>query len=455
MSTVTNLQKATKINLLDFSSVQMKTFHLSWLAFFLCFFGWFSHAPLMNSTIGPDLDLSKAQKITAFIASVGVTIFARLFIGNLCDKIGPRKSYIYLLIFGAVAVSASSFAHNWETYLISRMAIGVIGASFVITQYHTSVMFAPNVVGIANATTAGWGNLGGGVTQAIMPLLASAMLAFGLAESELSKWRPAMFIPAVIMLFVAYLYWRHTTDNPKGNYEDMPEERPQAKKGESGLFLTAVKDKRVWILFAIYAGCFGMELFVNGRAATYYQTKFQLDETTAGIIASLFGLMNLFARSTGGWLGDRFSQTGGLQGRVKWLVIVMVIEGAALILFSQMNVLGIAVATMILFSLFVQMAEGATFSVVPFINKKSLGAVSGIVGAGGNVGAVCYAQFLLRSGAPLQDCFLYFGIIVSAIGLLGLGIKFSEADEQAAVEEQEKLEAMAIELKNDSKMQVA
>lgn len=452
MSTVTSLQKATRINLLDFKSVQMRTFHLSWIAFFLCFFGWFAHAPLMNSTIGPDLDLSKTQKITAFIASVGVTIFARLLIGNFCDKIGPRKSYVYLLLFGAVVVAASSFANSWETYLLSRMAIGVIGASFVITQYHTSVMFAPNVVGIANATTAGWGNLGGGVTQAVMPLIASGMLAFGFAESELSKWRPAMFVPALIMLVVAYLYWKYTTDNPKGNYEDMPAERPQVKKGESSLFMSAVKDKRVWILFAMYAGCFGMELFVNGRAATYYQNKFELNETSAGIIASLFGLMNLFARSTGGWLGDKFSKTGGLSGRVKWLVVVMVIEGVALVLFSQMNTLGLAIMTMIIFSLFVQMAEGATYSVVPFINKKALGAVAGIVGAGGNVGAVCYAQFLLRSGSPLEDCFLYFGFIVSAIGLLGLGIRFTKEDEQAAVEEQEKLEAMERKLKMTQKL---
>lgn len=451
---IASKEKATSINLFDFSSIQMRSFHLSWMAFFLCFFGWFAHAPLMNSTIGPDLDLTQSQKIIAFIASVGVTIFARLGVGNLCDKIGPRKSYVYLLVFGAFVVSASSFVTTWEMYLVSRMAIGVIGASFVITQYHTSVMFAPNVVGIANATSAGWGNLGGGVTQAVMPLIASGMLALGFAESELSKWRPAMFVPAVLMLFVAFLYWRYTQDCPKGNYEDLPEERPQAAKGEQSLFMSAASDKRVWILFAMYAGCFGMELFVNGRAATYYQTKFALSENFAGGIAALFGLMNLFARSMGGWLGDRFSKKGGLQGRVKWLVVVMVIEGVALMLFSRMDYLPLAISSMILFSLFVQMAEGATFSVVPFINKKALGSVSGIVGAGGNVGAVCYAQYLLRSGSPLEECFLIYGVIVSCIGLLGLAIKFSEADEQSAIEEQKKLEAFEASIKENTAIAV-
>src|SRR5690606_20984351 len=117
----------------------------------------------------------------------------------------------------------------------------------------------------------------------------------------------------------------------------------------------------------------------------------------------------LFARSLGGWLGDRFSARAGLTGRVRWLVAIMVAEGLALILFSRMGALPVAIATMILFSLCVQMAEGATYSVVPFISRRCLGAVSGIVGAGGNVGAVCYAQFYMRSDLPLEQVFLVLG----------------------------------------------
>lgn len=435
MALATDLGKARQIDWFSLRSVQMRTFHLSWLAFFICFFGWFSHAPLLPATIGPDLGLTASQKITAFIASVGITIVARVLIGYLCDRIGPRKSYVYLLVFGAVAVAGSSFANDWPSYLFSRLCIGVIGASFVITQYHTSVMFASNCVGVANATTAGWGNLGGGVTQAAMPMVAAAMLALGLADSELGKWRVAMWVPAAAMLAIAALYWKFTADCPQGNYDELPERRAQAAAGESGMFVSALRDPRVWILFAIYGGCFGMELFVNGRAAAYYQERFGLAEASAGWIASLFGLMNLFARSVGGWLGDRFSARAGLSGRVRWLVAVMVAEGAALILFSRMGALPVAIATMVLFSLCVQMAEGATYSVVPFINPRALGAVSGIVGAGGNLGAVCYAQFLLRSQLQLQDVFFYLGFVVAAIGTLGMGIRFSKEAEALARED--------------------
>ncbi|HYI78722.1 MAG TPA: MFS transporter, partial [Chryseolinea sp.] len=165
--------KATKISLLDFRSVPMRTFHITWITFFVCFFGWFGIAPLMP-VVREDLGLTKQQIGNIIIASVAITIFARLFFGWLCDKIGPRISYTILLLIGSLPVMFIGFSTSYESFLLFRLAIGVIGASFVITQYHTSVMFAPNVVGTANATTAGWGNMGGGVTLMVMPLVFAA-----------------------------------------------------------------------------------------------------------------------------------------------------------------------------------------------------------------------------------------------------------------------------------------
>ena len=145
----------------------------------------------------------------------------------------------------------------------------------------------------------------------------------------------------------------------------------------------------MWALFFVYAACFGIELTINNIAAIYYMDYFDLGLKTAGLVAGLFGLMNIFARTMGGFISDKFVEKGGLKGRVRWLFIALLVEGIALLFFSQMRVLALAIPAMIVFSLFVQMSEGATYSVVPFINKKALGSVAGIVGAGGNMGAVC------------------------------------------------------------------
>ncbi|MDP6460189.1 MAG: MFS transporter, partial [Gemmatimonadota bacterium] len=133
--------KATSIDLFSLKTPQMRTFHMTWFAFFLCFFAWFGIAPLMAVVRG-ELGLTKAQIGNTIIASVAITIVARLFIGWLCDRIGPRLSYTYLLLIASLPVMGIGLSHGYTSFLLFRLGIGTIGAAFVITQYHTSVMFA-------------------------------------------------------------------------------------------------------------------------------------------------------------------------------------------------------------------------------------------------------------------------------------------------------------------------
>lgn len=424
-----NIDKAAKINLFSFEAPHMRTFHLTWMSFFLCFFGWFGIAPLM-AVVREELNLTQTEVGNIIIASVFITIFARLLIGWMCDKIGPRIAYSGLLIFGSIPVIFIGLSDSYEMFLLFRLAIGVIGASFVITQYHTSVMFAHNVVGTANATTAGWGNLGGGVTQMVMPLIFSAFVFMGFSDGQ--AWRWAMVVPGVVIFVMGIIYYRYTIDTPAGNFKDLKKDNPafQNKSGENrGSFMSAVKDYRVWALFIIYGACFGVELTINNIAAIYFKDNFGLSLSMAGLIAGLFGAMNIFARTVGGYYGDRFGTKFGLRGRVLFLFMVLLCSGLALMLFSRMTILPIAIASMIVFSLFVQMSEGATYSVVPFVNKKAIGAVSGIVGAGGNAGAVA-AGFLFRmENLPYADALLILGAVVTVASFSAFLVRFSLRDE--------------------------
>lgn len=426
--------KATRIRLFSFARPHMRTFHVTWFAFFLAFFGWFGIAPLM-ALVRDDLGLTKTQIGNTIIASVAITVLARLVIGWLCDRIGPRLAYTGLLVVGSIPVMSIGLAQNYETFLLFRLAIGVIGASFVITQYHTSMMFGPNVVGTANATTAGWGNLGGGVTQMVMPLVLAGVLMLGVGETL--GWRVAMIIPGVALLLMGFAYYFLTQDSPEGNYRQLRAEGKMASSSSvNGTFLTAAKDYRVWALFIVYGACFGIELTINNVAALYFHDRFALSIGVAGLIAGLFGLMNIFARTLGGIFGDMFGIKFGLKGRVWFMGAVLALEGLALILFSQMASLLLAVGAMIVFSLFVQMAEGATFSVVPFINRKALGSVAGIVGAGGNAGAVA-AGFLFRiESLNTEQSLLFLGIGVALVAPMALLVRFSpvtEAEEKCAM----------------------
>ncbi len=439
--------KATGLwrNFFNVRMVQIRTFHMTWFAFFSCFFAWFGIAPLMI-VVRDEMGFTKSQVGWTIIASVAVTILARFFIGWLCDRIGPRLAYTALLIFGAFPVAGIGLANSFESFLVFRLLIGIIGASFVITQYHTSVMFASNVVGTANATSAGWGNLGGGVTQFAMPLVFS-MFVVGFGFSDAASWRLSMVVVGIVIFCVGIAYFFLTQDAPDGNFKDLRAQGKLEKKEKvTGAFFMALRDYRVWALFLIYAASFGIELTVNNVAALYFYDYFEgITLVTAGLIAASFGLMNVFARTLGGIFGDNFASLWGLKGRSFWLFVVLLGEGIALMLFSRVDVLFLAIPMLVIFSLFTQMAEGATYSVVPFINKKALGAVAGTVGAGGNAGAVA-AGFLFKSEIPWNDAFLYLGMIVAATSVVAFLVRFSTAqeEEEAALYEKAQMEALEL-----------
>lgn len=433
MSLNLSAKKATSIKLFNFSEPAMRAFHMSWLAFFVCFFAWFACAPLMPVIAG-EFHLTKDQIANINIAAVAITILVRLVVGPLCDKYGPRKTYTALLLLGSIPVFGVASANSYESFLFFRLLIGAIGASFVITQYHTSIMFAPNVVGTANATSAGWGNAGGGVTQALMPLLLSALVMFGVEQAM--GWRIALIVPGVMMVIVGLLYWKFTQDCPQGDFKELRAQGVAAggeKKGGLAILMHAARNYRVWILFFSYAACFGIEIFMHNIIAMYYVENFDFGLKEAGMAAGIFGLLALFARALGGILSDKVALKKGLDGRTKILFILILGEGLFLMLFSHMNSAALAILSMTIFALFTHMACGATYALVPFIDREALGGVAGIIGAGGNVGAVA-AGFLLKGMVDIQTCLMVLGglvvIAASSVMLIRFSVEHKEKEQR-------------------------
>jgi MFS transporter, NNP family, nitrate/nitrite transporter len=264
-----------------------------------------------------------------------------------------------------------------------------------------------------------------------MPWVLALMLSLGISQSM--SWRLSMLVPGVAMLIVAAMYYKYTQDCPLGNYKQLREQGVHVdggKKAGWAVFKAATLNYRVWMLFVTYGCCFGVELFVHNVAATYYVERFKLDLQAAGMAAGSFGLLALFARAVGGILSDRFARLRGLDARTLLLFLLMLGEGLGLLWFSTTNTATMAVVAMIAFGLFTHMACGATYALVPFIDRKSLGGVAGIIGAGGNVGAVL-AGFLFKSVGNMQQCFAVLGGTVTLLSLCALAVRFSTAHKES------------------------
>ena len=143
-------------------------------------------------------------------------------------------------------------------------------------------------------------------------------------------------------------------------------------------------------MYCQYGCSFGVELTMNNASALYFKEVFELTTEQSAAIASIFGWMNLFARGMGGFTSDKFNAKMGMRGRLIWQTFCLLVEGGMVFAFANTDNLGLAIFILVVFSSFVQAAEGSTYGIVPYVNPPVTGSIAGIVGAGGNMGAVCF-----------------------------------------------------------------
>lgn len=456
----------SRFNLWSFRD-RFKVLHLSWIAFFITFVVWFNHAPLMQA-IAASLGLTPEQMKTLLILNVALTIPARVVVGALTDKFGPRILYSVLLAICAIPCFAFALADTFVQAAIARFALGLVGAGFVIGIRLVSEWFPANELGTAEGIYGGWGNFGSAAAAMALPALA---LWFGGDDG----WRYAIGLSGVICLVYSVIFYVSVRNTPKGSTYFRPKQvgaMEVTSKGDlalllfmktpmylalallawklspagvkmlsqgvvnaiylglgllyvydaysvlrvnRGLFSAPVPEihryqfKQVAVLNVLYFATFGSELAVVSMLPLFFADTFSLDPVKAGLVASAYAFMNLMSRPGGGWLSDKF-------GRKKTLLILTAGLAAGYALMGLVDSswpLWLAVAAAMACSFFVQAGEGAVFAVVPLIKRRLTGQIAGMTGAYGNVGAVVYLTIF-----SLVDASTFF-MVIAATAVLG------------------------------------
>ncbi len=462
----------SQFNLFAFKKPEIRTLHLTWFAFFISFMVWFAHAPLMV-VIRDSMQLTDQEVKILLILNVALTIPARIVVGMLVDKYGPRQLFSSILILGGLISIGFALTQTYQQLAIVRFLLGFVGAGFVVGIRMISEWFPARQTGIAQGIYGGWGNFGSAGAAIILP---SVALYFG-AENG---WRYAIAMTGIIAIIYGCIYYFSVSNIPKGSTYFKPKKmgamevtsikdlvlyiimnapmylalsvltwKLSAKmhwfndlvayaiyavliilyilqvwkiiQVNKSIFDTEVPEiqrysfKQVAILDMAYALTFGAELAVVSMLPLYYVDTFNVEPILAGILAGIYPVINLFARPAGGWLSDKI-------GRKITLGIVSAGATGSFFLLSQVTTdwdLWLVVATTVLCGIFSKAGSGAVYAMVPLIQRRMTGQFAGMVGAFGNVGGLAFLTVLSFVSSDIffltiaaTAAFVFFVVIV-------------------------------------------
>ena len=364
---------SAKLNLLDLNKANVRLLHITWFAFFLTFVMWFAHAPL-KPLIMESFSMTTEQWKALLILNVALTIPARIVIGILVDKFGPRSVYSLLLIASGLMCIAFAAAQTFEQLALFRFLLGFVGAGFVIGIRLVGEWFPARQVGLAEGIYGGWGNFGASAAALLLPTM--AVFIFG-GENG---WRYAIGLTGVVAIGYGVIFYWKARNTPKGSTYFKPKKSGgledsnrrdiyfylamnipmylilavlawKLSPADIGLLSNTTtyilymvllllcayqfsqiykvnkemlsngspahdkyKFSQVAILNWSYFVTFGSELAVVSMLPAFFMDTFPgMSLAIAGLLGGSFAFMNLVARPGGGYISDKFGRRKALS----------------------------------------------------------------------------------------------------------------------------------------------
>ena len=436
-----------------------RVLHLTTLAFFASFVVWFNLAPFAVA-IRKEMHLTSAQMSTLALCNLAMAVPARMAIGRIVGHVGPRRLYAGLLVFAAIPNTVFAMAHSYGVLVLSRLAVGVVGAGFVVGIKMVAAWFPDDQLGTAEGVYGGWGNFGSAAAALALPTVATAVASGG------GGWRWGVGLSGALAAIYGIAYFFLTDDAP-GTSEVVPKAvglRARSRAGAlalaamqaavpaslglvawrvyrahvigvsglrvSGIFIAAffawqltgvvrsngsrshaieaVAVAPVVVLSLAYGVTFGAELTMASLLPTFFASTFGLKIAAAGAAGSAFAFTNLVTRPGGGVVSDLVRSRRGV------VLAALVGSGVAfgvLTFLDRSWPLAAGVAAVAVTSVFVQGGNGAIFAMVPLVGRRSGGQVAGIAGSWGNAGGVLFSSVLFFTA---NDVHAVFGVIGGA-----------------------------------------
>ena len=323
-------------------------------AFALCFAVFGSVSALMP-ILKKQLALSPVQVSIALAIPVLLGSIGRIPLGMLTDRFGGRAIFSIVMAASIVPAYLMGTVHSYEQLLAFGFLLGIALASFSVGVGFVSGWYPASKQGSALGIY-GAGNAGQSLAAFGAPMVAAA------AGFRWGFWTPGILLAAWLLVFLT-----------------LAKNAPvQASAKSLSQVFEPLKDKRCWLLSTYYFLTFGGFVAMSVYLPTFLTELFQLTPRDAGLRTAGFVLLATAMRPIGGSFADRVGGRQILKFIFPFTAAMAILLIATHIVPFTIGALGMAAA--------IGLGNGAVFKLVPEYFPKTVGSVTGIVGAAGGLG---------------------------------------------------------------------
>jgi YNFM family putative membrane transporter len=273
-----------------------------------------------------EFKISAAESSLALSLTTGLLAFSMLIAGSLSDVWGRKPVMVVSLLSSAVLTLVSAALPSWHSLLLARALMGVTLSGLpAVAMAYVSEEVHPRSIGLAMGLFIGGNAVGGMAGRLVTGFL-----------TDLGSWRFALGCIGALGLTAALAAWRSLP--PSVNFRP----RPANVAGLLRAFTNHVRDPGLCCLFAeafLLMGAF-VTLY-NYLGYRLMAPPYDFSQTAIGAIFVVY----LIGTASSTWIGDLAGRLG--RRKVLWAMIVVMLGGVALTLFSSivMILVGIAVVT--------------------------------------------------------------------------------------------------------------
>lgn len=309
----------------------------------------------MMPILSKQMHLSAVEKSIAVALPVLLGSLGRIPLGMLTDRFGGRSVFTAVMALSLAPAFLMGGVQDYVHLLAYGFLIGIGLASFSVGVGFVSGWYSAQRQGFALGVY-GAGNIGQSLAAFGAPVIAAA---FGF---RWGFWTFGVVLAAWLGVFALLA-------------------RNAPRRGAAKSLADTVrplKDRRSWVLSLYYFLTFGGFVAMAIYLPIFLTEMFHLTPQDAGLRTAGFVVLATAMRPVGGMLADKVGGRSILKWVFPFTGVMALFLACPLMITFTVGALGVAAA--------IGLGNGAVFKLVPEYFPRSVGSVTGLVGAAGGLG---------------------------------------------------------------------